>query len=217
MSRYQDSAFQPIANFSEDADLTTTTIPGGKISASNLSIWKEALIPYRRGDRGYDGVFLGWNRAANAPVPEYSIALPDGFKPPPVLSLSLAVTDQKAPLPGKHDDDKKEKKKDDGKPEITDFDIELQSADGSKAALPLSHFGALLPPFKVRFTKFQFMDDFAYEKSSEPAFQTFEVPLASFAGVDPAKVRVIRLKFDRTAMRVVILSQVGFEGKGSPH
>jgi dienelactone hydrolase len=215
MSRYQDSSFQAIANFSEDPDLTTTTIPGGKISASNLSIWKEALIPYRRGDRGYDGVFLGWNRAANAPVPEYSITLPDGFKAPPVLTLSMAVTDQKAPLPGKHDDEKKDnkKKEEDKKPETTDFDVELQSADGSKTALPLSHFGALLPPFKVRFTKFQFMDDYAYEKASEPAFQTFEVPLAAFANVDPGKVRVIRLKFDRTPMRVVILSQVGFEGR----
>ncbi|HTB11323.1 MAG TPA: hypothetical protein VK752_07125 [Bryobacteraceae bacterium] len=211
MSRYQDSSYHPIANFSEDPDLTTTTIPGGHISASDLSIWKEGRIPFRRGDRAYNGVFLGWNRAENAPVPAYTLMLPDGFKPPPVLTLSLAVTDQKAPLPGKKDDEDKNKKKEEKISEPTDLDIELATTDGATAALPLSQFGALLPPFKVRFTKLQFMDDFAYEKSSEPAFQTFEIPLAAFPKIDPAKLHAIRLKFDRTPMRVIILSQVGFE------
>jgi len=211
MSRYQDPSYRAIANFNEDPDLATTTIPGGHISSSNLSIWKEGRIPYRQGDRGYNGVFLGWNRAENAPVPAYSLMLPDGFKPPPVLILSLAVTDQKAPLPGKHDDDKKkDKDKEEKTAEMTDFDIELE-AGGATAVLPLSRFGALLPPFKVRFTKLQFMDDFAYEKSSEPVFQTFELPLAAFPNLDPSKLHAIRLKFDRTPMRVIILSQVGFE------
>jgi dienelactone hydrolase len=209
MSRYQDPSFQLVANFSEDPDLTTTTVPGGKIRAENLSIWKEDRIPYKRGDRGYNGVFLGWNRAANAPVPAYSLTLPEGFQPAPVLMVSIAVTDQKAPLPGKHDDEDKDKKKDEKMAETTDFGVELQTSDGS-VELPLSQFGALLPPFKVRMTKFQFMDNFAYEKSSEPVFQTFEVPLAAFH-IDPAKLRTIRFKFDRTAMRVIILSQVGFE------
>jgi dienelactone hydrolase len=210
ISRYQDPSFQAVANFGEDPDLTTTTLAGGKIAAENLSIWKEARIPYRQGDRGYNGVFLGWNRAANAPVPAYSLMLPDGFHPAPVLTLSIAVTDQKAPLPGiKDDDDDKSKKDDKKEAEVTDFGVELQSTDGA-VELPLSQFGALLPPFKARFTKFQFMDNIAYEKSSEPVFQTFELPLSAFH-VEGAKLRGIRLKFDRTPMRVIILSQVGFE------
>lgn len=211
MSRYQDPSFQVVANFSEDPDLTTTTVPGGKIRAENLSIWKEGRIPYRQGDRGYNGVFLGWNRAENAPVPTYSFMLPEGFKPNPVLTLSIAVTDQKAPLPGKQEDEDKDKKKDEKLVDTTDFGVELETGDGS-VELPLSHFGALLPPFKVRFTKFQFMDNFAYVKSSEPVFQTFELPLAAFH-LDPAKVRTVRLKFDRTPMRVIIVSQVGFEDR----
>jgi hypothetical protein len=214
MSRYLDPSSVTLANFSEDPDLTTTTLSGGRIGAANLSIWKEGRIPYRRGDRGYNGVFLGWNREAKAPVPMYSLTLPDGFKPPPVLTLSVAVTDQKAPLPGKRDDeDKKKNKKEDEKiAETTDFGVELESTSGARSELPLSRFGALLPPFKVRFTKLSFMDNFAYEKSSEPVFQTFELPLAAF-NMDPAKLRTIRLKFDKTPMRVIILSQVGFEAQ----
>jgi len=211
ISRYQDPSFQVVANFSEDPDLTTTTIAGGHIRAENLSIWKEGRIPYRQGDRGYNGVFLGWNRAENAPVPAYSFMLPEGFKPNPVLTLSIAVTDQKAPLPGKQEDEDRDKKKDEKIVDTTDFGVEFETGDGS-VELPLSQFGALLPPFKVRFTKFQFMDNFAYAKSSEPVFQTFELPLAAFH-LEPAKVRTVRLKFDRTPMRVIIVSQVGFEDR----
>ena len=142
------------------------------------------------------------------------MTLPDGFKPRSVLTLSLAATTDKAPLPGKQEDEKKDKKdekKDEKTAEITDFTVELQSSDGAPTQLPLSQFGALLPPFKVRFTKLQFMDDFAYEKSSEPVFQTFVLPLAAFPNLDPAKLRTIRLIFNRTQMRVIILSQIGFE------
>ena len=90
-------------------------------------------------------------------------------------------------------------------------DIELETTGGAAMALPLSRFGALLPPFKVRLAKLQFMDNFMNEKSSEPVFQTFELPLAAFAKLDPAKLHTIRLNFNRTPMRVIILSQVGFE------
>ena len=72
-----------------------------------------------------------------------------------------------------------------------DFTVELQTTDGVKARLPLSRFGILPPPFKVRFTKLAMMDDGAYEKASEPMFQTIDLPLDMFAaqtkGFDPVK------------------------------
>ena len=71
----------------------------------------------------------------------------------------------------------------------------------------------LPPPFKVRFTKLAMIDDMAYEKQSEPIFQTIDLPLSAFAeqskGFDPAKIKTIRLRFDRTRSRVIILSQLG--------
>lgn len=156
-------------------------------------------------------------------MPVYSISLPAGqaqkwkLGPQSALNLSLAVTEEKAPLPGKTFDDKKSSKDDDKKkPEPTDFTVELQTADGVTSRLPLSRFGVLMPPFKVRFTKLAQMDSFAYEKESEPIFQTIDLPLSAFAeqtkGFDPSKVTSIRLRFDRTPMRVVILSQIGFGG-----
>jgi dienelactone hydrolase len=224
MSRYQDASYKLISDFSEDPDVTTTTLPGGHIQSENLSIWHEGRIPYRQGDRGYNGVFLGWNREGDK-VAVYSISLPAGqaqkwkLGAQSALTLSLAVTEDKAPPPGKTLDEKKNSKDDDKKkPEPTDFTVELQTADGVTSRLPLSRFGVLMPPFKVRFTKLAQMDSFAYEKESEPIFQTIDLPLSAFAeqtkGFDPSKLSSIRLRFDRTPMRVVILSQVGFGGAG---
>ena len=68
VNRYQDASFVPLASFSEDADLTTTTAAGGSIAGENLSVWREGRIPWREGDRDYNGVFLGWKRAKGAPA-----------------------------------------------------------------------------------------------------------------------------------------------------
>ena len=220
MSRYLDASYRVIANFTEDPDPTTTTVSGGRIAGDNLSVWREGKIPYRHGDRDYNGVFLGWNRGGKKPppVPAYSISLPDTvdawkLSGTSVLTLSLAVTEDKAPLPGKNPPEDKSKNKTEPKAAPVDFSVELQDAAGATARLPLSRFGILPPPFKVRFTKLAAMDSVAYNKASEPVFQTIDLPLSAFAAAtknfDPAKLKTIRLVFDRTPTSVVILSQAG--------
>jgi hypothetical protein len=236
MSRYQDPSYRVISDFSEDPDPTTTTVPGGRIEAENLSVWREGKIPYRQGDRDYNGVFLGWNRSprkdGTPPAPPvYSISLPEpgahnwALTRDSILSMSLAVTDEKAPPPGTKPDDEekedkaKEKDKKDTKEEATDFTVEMQTVDGVTSNLPLSRFGTLSPPFKVRFTKLARMDSWQYTKDSEPVFQSFELPLSAFAeqskSFDPSRIGTIRLRFDRTISRVIILSEIGF-AEGEP-
>jgi dienelactone hydrolase len=222
MNRYLDASYRVISDFSEDADVTTTTVPGGHLEGENLSIWREGRIPYRQGDRGYNGVFLGWNRAEQkkgqpSPIPLYTISLPAtlakewSLGPKSVLTMSLAVTEDKADPPWKKPGDKSKDEPQDKnkKPEPTDFTVEIETSDGAVSRFPLSHFGVLPPPFTVHLTKFAKLDEIAYEKASEPIFQTIDLPLAAFA-VDAAKIKTIRLRFDRTLMRVVILSQLGF-------
>ncbi len=209
MNRYFDATYQPLADFSEDADVTTTTAKGGRISAENLSVWREEPIPTRSDDRGYNGAFLGWNREHNNKLPSYSITLPPDMKGT-LLALSLAVTDEDAPQPGKQKSEAEDSKKE-SKDETTDFTLELETDEGAKVALPLSRFGTLMPLFRVRFTKFAMLDDYAYKKPAEPIFQTFELPLKAFGVDDASHLRVVRLRFDKTVSRVVILSQMGLE------
>jgi hypothetical protein len=220
VNRYQDASYVPLASFDEDADLTTTTAAGGRIAGENLSIWHEGRIPWRQGDRGYNGVFLGWNRAKGAATPGYSITLPAGaagkwqLGPHSTIEISIAALDEDAPLPGK-------KKEEDKEPETKerespDFTIELVTGDGVIARAPASRFAAVPPPLKETFTKLSPMESDAYEKDWEPVFQTVRAPLAAFqvAGgskaFDPAKLSAVRLRFDRTAMSVICISGLGF-------
>jgi len=223
INRYQDASYVPLAGYQEDADLTTTTAPGGHITGDKLSIWREGRIPWRGGDRDYNGVFLGWNRAKSADAPSYTITLPEGaagrwqLDKTSTIELSLAALDEDAPLPGKKKDDKskqpdKAKKKERASP---DFSIELVTSDGATAAAPVSRFAAIPPPLKEKFTKLDLMEDQAYDKDWEPVFESVRVPLAAFQSAagkpfDPAKVSVVRLKFDRTPMSVICISSVGF-------
>ncbi len=230
-NRYQDASYVPLASFSEDADLTTTSAPGGHIDGENLSIWNEGTIPWRDGNRGYNGVFLGWNRAKDAPAATYAITLPPGaaatwhLGPGSTLELSIAPMDEDVSLPGmkKDEEKKKEKAKEKGadkskkkERESPDFTIELVNTDGVTVSAPVSRFASIPPPFKEKFTKLAMLDDEGFKQDWETIFQTVRAPLSAFQsadnskGFDPAKLSVVRLKFDRTPIYKICISGIGF-------
>lgn len=194
INRYLDSSNKVVSDFSEDADLTTTTLPGGKIDGRNLSDWHEGKIPFRSGDRGYNGVFLGWS-GGNA---SYSLTLPAGVAgKDSLLTMSIAVTA-------------------DGEDEnSTDFTVSLESDDGVAVRLPVSRFRTLRPSIPVRFTKVAYLDRLLYKVPSEPVFQSVEMPLEDFAAANPQfdakKLKTVRLIFDRTPASELLISQIGFE------
>ncbi len=221
INRYQDASYVPLASFAEDADITTATAPGAHIAGENLSVWHEGRIPWRDGDRDYNGVFLGWNRAKGAPAATYAITLPEGaaakwqLDPASTVEISMAALDEDAPLPGKKKDDKEPDKSREKERESPDFTVELATADGIVATAPISRFAAVPPPLKEKFTKLDLIEGVAYEKDWEPVLQTVRIPLGAFqsAGgkpLDPQKLTTVRLKFDRTAMSVICISGVGF-------
>jgi hypothetical protein len=76
INRYRDASYVPLATFDEDADLTSATPNGGAIGGERLTLWREGRIPTRSGDRGRNGVFLGWHGAQEGMPAEYSISLP---------------------------------------------------------------------------------------------------------------------------------------------
>ena len=232
-NRYQDASYVPLASFSEDADLTTTTAPGGSIAGENFSVWHEGKIPWREGDRDYNGVFLGWKRAKGAPAATYTLTLPAGAAAKwqlgegSTVELSVAAMDEDADLPGKKKDEQKKKEEEEKKKkeedktkkkerEAPDFTLELVASDGATASAPVSKFMVIPPPFKEQFTKLAILDEKGYEKDWEPVFQTARIPLADLAAVngtkrfDPGKLSAVRLKFDRTEMSVICISGVGF-------
>lgn len=197
IDRYSDSSNSVIADFSEDADLTTTTMRGGKLEGQNLSDWHEGKIPFRNGDRGYNGVFLGWNSGAPA---SYAVTLPAGLTSrESALTMSIAVTA-------------------DGENEsATDFTVSLETSDGVAVRLPISRFQVLRPAIPVRFTKLEYLDHLLYKEPTEPVFQSVEIPLREFAEADlrfePKKLKQMRLIFNRTPASELLISQIALEKK----
>jgi dienelactone hydrolase len=221
LNRYQDASYISLAGYQEDADLTTTTAAGGRIAAEGLSVWREGRIPWRGGNRDYNGVVLGWNRAKGVTPPFYALTLPAGaaatwhLAESSTLELSLAAMDEDAPLPGKKEPEKSDKKSDKKERDPPDFTIELVTSDGVTASAPASRFAAIAPPLKEKFTKLEVLDSVGYEKDWEPVLQSVRAPLAAFdttgpKPLDPARLTAVRLKFDRTPMSVITISSIGF-------
>jgi dienelactone hydrolase len=198
INRYLDSSNKVIANFNEDADVTTTTAPGGRLAGQHLAVWREGRIPFRDGNRESNGVFLGWNHSHQKA--SYSITLPPGLATArSVLTLSIATSDETET---------------DDKFGMTDFTVAMEADNGAIAKLPLSRFGTLLPPIEVRFMKLEPLDRQFYKNASEPVFQSLRLPLSAFAAqnirFDPAKLKIMRFEFDRTPSRSIIVSEIGF-------
>jgi len=226
LNRYEDATWKQLAGFGEDVDVTTGSLPGVRIAAENFSTWKEGRIPFRNGDRERNGVFLGWNRKTEKPVPApaYTISLPDGIAggARAVLAIELSTTDDEPPVP-KGAKERKEKSKKEASKDVepVDFTVELTDAGGKTAALPLSRFGALQPPLKARLLKSAFLNEKAYKKASEPVLETIELPLRDFTasapGFDPAKLKTIRLRFDRGEKGSIVIGGIGYREEEEYH
>jgi dienelactone hydrolase len=63
VTRFQESGYRALANFAEDVEVGTGSVPGVTIVAESLATWKEGVIPLRwqNTNTGHYGVWLGWN------------------------------------------------------------------------------------------------------------------------------------------------------------
>jgi dienelactone hydrolase len=63
-TRFEESGYQPLAEFDGDVDLTTGTAPGVVLAGDSLSTWNENVLPFRwKGNetQNHNAVWLGWN------------------------------------------------------------------------------------------------------------------------------------------------------------
>ena len=189
-----------------------------------------------------NAVWLGWNNHIAGPdttklgrPASYSVTISDSLASTLSLSdassvyLSLAPTDAKpGPRQAKRDssakgdagkgktppkptqDDKKKAQKD---TTHIDVDIELVDANGQSAKLPLSRYGALRRPLETHVLRRADREKNQFANAYEIVLQTYVLPLADFAQVNPqfacARLRTIRFVFDRVPAGTVIVDDIG--------
>jgi dienelactone hydrolase len=137
VNRFEDSRTLFVADFGEDIDVTSTTLPGGRLLGEHLATWKEEDQGFRKGEteRQNQVVVLGWEYPDSAKSDStkgekeakdtvrienparYTISFPADLgkiRNPSVLTFALAETDRKPDKPDSlyKTDDEEEKKKD---------------------------------------------------------------------------------------------------------
>ncbi len=194
LSHYRGAQDLILADFGEDAEVSTGSIEGARISGAGLSLWREADLglKWRTADNAM--VQLGWQETGAT----YEIS---GFAAPIVpetLSLSLGMSSD---APGDVEDYEP--------PDELDFHIELEDGAGQVASLPLSTRRVLLPQVEPVMYKLPGLDA---DASSEVVMQRYRFALDEFVAVnpqlDPATLRTVSLRFDLSPMGSLWLDDV---------
>ncbi len=199
ISNYWDSKTALVASFDEDADPGTTTLHGGRLVGEGLKEWKEEKVEMKFAPAEYGAVSLGWERAPGARLPSYTVVLPggeSGIRPNGAIVFSMA--------------DRDDKKKASGKNELVDLTIRVEDKNGSRAELPLSSAGSLLPMFEGKIVKWPFASALPIK---EPVFQNFAFRLADFKKINPSfqpeQLQKIVFAFDKTDQGTVLIRDIG--------
>ena len=232
VNRYADAKRKMVADFDEDFNVETATLPAARIRGEKLAVWKEQRTEMRWDNRGDNSVVVGWRE----PAATYTVALPEDFAktltPASLLTFDLADTNENPPDPDadkdkgkqgakskavKKDDKKKdEKKKDDDKKRKAPLDltVELLTADGKTAYLPLSSIGPIYKPFHIEYVKFNHLGFGRDDKDTEPVLQRYAVPLKNFPSLSSSPIREIRFRFNRSKEGVLLIDNIAFEPPG---
>lgn len=234
ITRFQESSFRLLAGYDEDVDVTTGSVPGVTLEGDSLATWDEAPIPlrFKNDEQNTNAVWLGWNdriagadTAARGRPASYTISLSDSLVralrvgDTSSVVLSLAPTRQ-IPPPRRAPHDSAAKGRRAPKPPAVhddsvpmDLTVELVDADGHRARLPLSLFGPVRRPLETHVLRRADRERQAFREPYELVLQTYPMPLAAFRKVapsfEPARLRAIRLVFDRTPSGTVVMDDVG--------
>ncbi|MEX2498301.1 MAG: hypothetical protein WD397_05435 [Wenzhouxiangellaceae bacterium] len=210
VARCNDGRRKVIADFEEDIDLTTGSLPGVSLTGQGLDLWQEKDVGFRAStSRGQTGVFLGWHAhdqqadgtgdgRDNPPAWEIGLGDPTrsslALGADAVLWLDLAHVDRDPPERDKNTDEEGTSNdktgnhgdSDDGsgngdlRPAVQ-MQIRLTDDNGRSAERPLAAFARLLPPLPAQHTRLEFLDSKFYKSPTEPVLQSVAIPLEGFA------------------------------------
>jgi dienelactone hydrolase len=214
-TQYEDSSFTPIADYSEDVDVTTATSPNVRIQGKNLAIWKERNLFLRHGSlQDNQAVYLGWNNNDA----EYTFSFQEApskkidLNKSASLIFNLAEANESvSSSKAYHDEDQSETELDQN--ESINFSIELIDRNGNRGEIILDSYIPVRPIFHIRYTKFNLLEKHLYS-SFEHVLQTYEIPIADFikenSSLDPIQLSQIVFHFDQSDEGAIVMDKIGF-------
>jgi len=237
LNQYEDPACESICTFDEDLNVVSTTLEGGEIQSEKLTVWKERVVPLKRGTQATRAVYAGWDLEATDSLPGVLCIRQLGenqIRTDSHSYLYFVMADAKESANPHPDEEKEgtgtensqeqadetgnneasaevEHEDDDKKKDPIDLTIVLVDSAGQTAALPLSAYSYLSRQLEPKLMKADFMTDVA---KSDLVFQVFFYPLTAFmeqnTRLDIRCIQEIRFVFDRTEEGVVVIDNIGF-------
>ena len=214
ITRFQESSFRPVADFEDDADVTTG-MRGVTLGGDSLSTWKESPVPFRYkggGNQAHNAVTLAWNNRIagddttrrGAPA-SYTLTLGDSIRRSLALDARSALVFSLAPLdgkPGPREPAKDSTQKADSsatkqspkkppekktQPDTVPIDLSVlvSDADGHSAKVALSAYGVPRRPLESFVYRRAGRDKQRFGNVYEVVMQTYTIPLADLARAAP--------------------------------
>lgn len=199
ITQYQDYGTRLVADFEEDLDPVTTSLPGSMVKTGGLSTWREKSPRFRGGDRQLNhAAYLGWTGTQGY----YALNLPHSFDwdISPETLLVFRVADGR-----------------DGSEvsEGLDFSIALIDVHGQRATIQLAEILPLHTQFPAEIYRLPLFNEEYIEDASEPVFQGYRIPLEAFLDANPsfdlADLKEIRFIFGDQVDGKVFLDEIGFD------
>ena len=188
-----------------------------------------------------NAVWLGWNNAVRGqdepgPPAAFTLRLPEGMAadwrldrtaalqfdllptnatPRPRSAPKVEGDSAAAPPPERNAEEEEAEGADENEEETPiDLSVEVEDAAGVSASVPLSRYGAVRRPLPIAILRRADIEKRQYGSLHELVFQTYTVPLADLAAVEPrldlTTLRAVRFRFDRAEAGEVILDDVEF-------
>jgi hypothetical protein len=202
-TQLQEASFIPVDANSGSAALTATDAAGAEAAAQEMAIAKMVTLELRddQTDQGNKALHLAWIAGTQ---PGYTISLPPAKAAGWGLSSEYSLTFALASVPGAA--------------VAQEVWVELATAVGQTARLPLSNFGPILPPLPAHLVKANWLaglNGFPGEvRPEEVVLQTYTLPLSAFQAVNPAfrpeQISAIRFLFAGETAGAVYLDEIGF-------
>lgn len=211
-NRYESSSFVPAGTFDEDRD-KTKLLDQNAAQAQGVKWTEEDAKDRQRHNRGTRGVVLEWDEGRGG---SYTVTFSDAFRRKLAASRSLNVfafslsnlerdlrqEDETAIVP------------------LPDIEVELKLMSGASVTQPISAFMPVLQPVRSSFTIASWMEerikDEKYKEETEPVFQSYRLPLASFnvngAAFDTSELASVTFRFQGGPGKVM-LDDIGFDAQ----
>lgn len=198
INQYEDFGYQMVADFEEDVNVTTCSVPRCKIGVSGLTRWNETALQFRNKDKQANhAVRVGWS----AKGAYYGMRLRNiEWELTRDIVLVFKAADARPP---------------EDATEGLDFSVVLVDRFGNQASIPLSGVIPLQTQFPAEISRLPLWNEAYYKEISEEVFQSYRLPLELFADENPdlivGALQQIIFEFDQSSSGIVYLDEIGFD------